>query len=441
VKVAQARFGSLLVALGCVLTLAASSPAAGAVDGTIAEAASALRTSPVFVDDQASPTLSEQQAARLRRQIEGGPSAPLYIAILPAAALAEAGGDPVEVLRELRRRVGRRGTYAVVVGGRFRAGSDVLPRGRAGELATEAFDARGRQGVAATLSDFVSRVGAERGGEAVSEPDGDGGIGAGLVVVLVVAGLVGFFALRRRRRRQTEFRRVREEAERDLVALAEDVQALEDDVGAPGASPRARDEYQTALSAYERASDAFERARSTDDLASVSSSVEEGRYRMAAARAIVEGEPIPDRRPPCFFDPRHGPSVRDVFWAPDGVAPRLVPACESDARRVEQGLDPEAREIEIRGQRLPYWNAPAYFSPWAGGYFGGFGVGGLFTGLLIGGMLGGPFAGSAFGYGGVEGAGGGDFGDGGGGDFGDFGGGDFGGGDFGGGDFGGGGDF
>ncbi|MDQ3894152.1 MAG: hypothetical protein M3292_05735, partial [Actinomycetota bacterium] len=113
-EVAQTRFGSLLVALGSVLALATAAAAASAATagGTIAEAASALRTSPVFVDDRASPTISEQQAARLRRQIEGGPAAPLYIAILPAAALAEAGGDPVEVLRELRRRVGRRGTYA-----------------------------------------------------------------------------------------------------------------------------------------------------------------------------------------------------------------------------------------------------------------------------------------------------------------------------------------
>ncbi len=446
--------GSFLVtALAFVLALAAPSLAraqdagvAEVADRSVVEAAEALRRTPVFVAEDASPTISEEEAEQLREQILRGGGGPLYIAILPEAALAEAGGDPSGVLAELRRRIGRPGTYAVVAGGRFRAGSDVLPRGRAGELATEAFQARQQDGVAATLSDFVNRVAAERRGEPASDRDTDGdGIGAGPIVVLAgVGGLIGFFALRRRRRKNSEFLRVRDEAERDLVALAEDVQALDDDVEAAGADRRARDEYQAALAAYEEASSSFDRAKTAEELAPVSSRIEEGRYHMAAARAILAGEPVPERRPPCFFDPRHGPSVRDVMWAPDGVAPRPVPACAADALRVEEGLEPQAREIEIGGRRRPYWDAPAYYGPWAGGYYGGFGTGGLFTGLLIGSILGGAFAGPAWGYG----DGGGDAGDFGGGDFGggdfgggDFGGGDFGGGDFGGGDFGGGGDF
>jgi hypothetical protein len=151
---------------------------------------------------------------------------------------------------------------------------------------------------------------------------------------------------------------------------------------------------------------------------------------MAVAEAAVEGRPAPARRDPCFFDPRHGPSTRDVLWAPPNGSPRKVPACEADAQRVERGLEPQTREISYGGQMMPYYYAPPMF----GGYFGGF-----LPGLLIGEMLGGPF-----GWGGPF-IGGGGWGDGGsfGGDGGSFGGGDFGGGfgDFGGGDFGGGGDF
>lgn len=79
-----------------------------------------------------------------------------------------------------------------------------------------------------------------------------------------------------------------------------------------------------------------------------------------------------------------------------------MPACEADALRVEEGLDPNVREIDYAGQRVPYGAATAMYTPFFGGW------------------------------------GGGDGGDFGGGGLGDFGGG---GGDFGGGDFGGGGDF
>jgi hypothetical protein len=165
---------------------------------------------------------------------------------------------------------------------------------------------------------------------------------------------------------------------------------------------------------------------------------------MAAVRAQLAGRPAPERRAPCFFDPRHGPSTRDVEWSPDGGAARPVPAYEADAQRIDAGVDPDAREIVLNGRSMPYWNAPGCFGPWAGGYFGGFGfggVGGFLPGLLFGsmlegglggGLLGAPLGGDAGGN--DAGGWGGDFGSGG-----DFGGG-FGGGDFGGsGDFGGGG--
>jgi hypothetical protein len=150
---------------------------------------------------------------------------------------------------------------------------------------------------------------------------------------------------------------------------------------------------------------------------------------MASAEARLAGKQPPERRPACFFDPRHGPSVRDVPWSPGGGAMREVPACAACALRVEEGYEPDSRQVLVGGRAMPYWAA----GPMYGGYFGGF-FPGLLFGEMIGGFglggfgFGGPFIG---GYGGGD-AGGGDFGGGG---LGDFGGGDFGGGDGGGGDF------
>jgi hypothetical protein len=143
---------------------------------------------------------------------------------------------------------------------------------------------------------------------------------------------------------------------------------------------------------------------------------------MSSAKARLEGHEPPERRSPCFFDPRHGPSTRDVEWAPPHGESRLVPACEADALRVEDGEDPQAREVMVGGERMPYWAAGPMYAPFIGGFFGA----SLLPGLMMGTMLGDTF----------DAGGGGDFGGGDyGGDFGGgFGGGDFGGG-FGGGDF------
>src|SRR3954454_15095163 len=159
----------------------------------------------------------------------------------------------------------------------------------------------------------------------------------------------------------------------------------------PGVDPAAKADYERALQSYDQANTRFERAQRPADLAPVTKALEEGRWAMTSARARLNGEAPPERRPPCFFDPRHGPSSRDGEWAPEGGVPRPVPTCEADAQRIEAGLDPRVREIDVGGRQVAYWNAPAYYGPWSGGYYGGFGGfgTGFFGGLLAGEMLGG----------------------------------------------------
>jgi hypothetical protein len=407
--------------LVCSFLFAAwAAPAAWAgplIDG----AANALQSDPVYVAPGAEPSISADEADELRAQIaESGE--PIFVAILPGEARDEVGGDAADVLREVSETTAREGTYAVVVGGQFRAGSSVLPEGRAADLATQAFEEHEDEGVAPTLGAFVGLVGDDGDGG-----EDSGGTGGAVPYVLagvgaVGAGAAGVYLLRRRRRREQAFADVREATEEDLLALGDDIRALE---LPQKADADTRADYEGALGSYEAASTAFERARKVEDFERVTADLEEGRFAAASAQARLDGRPLPERRLPCFFDPRHGPSVRDVQWAPPGGAPRDVPACEADAVRVESGEEPSFREVPVRGQRVPYWSAPAYYGPWAGGFFGSGLLPGLFIGSLFGGL--GPAVNVYEDGDGGDADGGGDV--------------DGGGGDFGGGDWGGGGDF
>src|SRR5207249_829331 len=178
---------------------------------------------------------------------------------------------------------------------------------------------------------------------------------------------------------------LRRAADDDRTALGEDIRALDIDVEMPGVDPAAKADYGRAVEAHDRAGALLAGARRPDDFEPVARVLEEGRWAMESAKARLAGREPPERRAPCFFDPRHGPSARDVEWAPPGGVPRTVPACEADAQRVERGDDPQARELLLGGRRVPYWEAGPAYAPFYGGFFGG----GFLPGLLLGEALGG----------------------------------------------------
>jgi hypothetical protein len=436
---------TLVVALTFLALLA--SPAAA----DVADVVAGLREDPVYLDPaaEAAPDIDRERVLERVRDADTA----MYIAILPRAARDEAGGSIGDLGREIATGLRRNGTYLIISGTDVAAANygGAIPRGRASALANEASAAH-PDDMEAGILQWVDGVSAEARGEPAAQTSGDGGGGAGgsiatvavLTVLLVGGGALIFGARRRRRQREAERQRELEEvksvANEDLVALGDDIRALDLDTSMPDADQEAVRHYTEAVDQYQKAAAALDRAKRTEDLAPMSAALEAGRFSMASAKAILEGRPIPERRPPCFFDPRHGPSVEDVEWAPPDGAPRTVPACAADAQRIHDGLEPESRQVlaGAGGRMTPYWNAPGYYGPWAGGYFGGFPMGGLFTGLALGSFLGGGWGGYPV-Y--VDGGGG----DGGGGDGGggDAGGGDWGGGDWGGGggDWGGGGDF
>jgi hypothetical protein len=431
------------VALVAVTTTGAQ--AASGID----RAANALQHGPVYVDPRASDRLSDTQAHDLSTTVKDADK-PVFVAVLPD----NAGFRPGTLFQDLRTEVGISGVYAVALGDRFdaRADSSVMSHDTVTHLAGAA--QRGHPGdVQAMVTDFVDHAVQQAHGDAPASwsggpVDGDNTSGAGVLtgfgvilglLALVVGGAL-FVGHRRNRRQKEEERRqleaLRPVVDEDITAFGEKLDRLDFSPSEPGADDAMRAEYTHALDSYDQAKEAMAAARHPRDVQAVTKALEDGRFALATLEARRSGEPLPERRPPCFFDPRHGPSVTDAQWAPPGGTARTVPVCAADATRIADGLEPMSREVDTAQGRRPYWEAGPAYAPFAGGYFGGGMLPGLLTGTLLGSMMAGPYGWGGYGYGPFDGGGfdGGDF------TGGDFDSGDFGGG-FGDGGFGGGGDF
>jgi hypothetical protein len=220
------------------------------------------------------------------------------------------------------------------------------------------------------------------------------GFGGGLVVigVLVLAAIIGFAltslsSSRRASRRAAEnLAEVRPAYEEDVTRLGEDIEALDLDIDAPTTTDQMRQWYTSALDAYDRSKTRLDTARTTMDLQPVTSSLEEGRYDLVAVGALLAGQPLPERRPPCFLNPQHGPSVQDVQWTPAGGTTREVPVCADCAARLASGEPVDAKTVRVGTQLTPYWNAGPEYAEYAGGYYGGYGS--VLPGILVGTILG-----------------------------------------------------
>ena len=293
-----------------------------------------------------------------------------------------------------------------------------------------------------------------------------------LLVLLVVGGVLALVvgASRRQQRAQLAQRKaadlsaVRKVADEDVTRFGEELQRLDVEMLVTPLDEPMRQDYQRALDSYESAKETLRTASEPDHIKHVTEALEDGRYAVACVLARRDDKPLPVRRPPCFFNPAHGPSAIDIEWAPSAGIPRQVPVCLADADRVSQGAEPDIRTVQEGYRRVPYWQAGPAYSPWATGYFGAYAASNLLPTFLLltllsptweGGAVegadtdfgageaaggeggdygdaGGDYSGDAGGDAGGDYGGGGDvgggFGDGGGfGGFGDFGGGDFGG--------------
>jgi hypothetical protein len=87
-----------VVACAAVALLVAPAAAAGPI---LDRAAGSLDGDPVYVDPSATPTLSPSEESDLESEIAQQGDGPIYVAVLPAAAKVEVGGDATDVVRAL----------------------------------------------------------------------------------------------------------------------------------------------------------------------------------------------------------------------------------------------------------------------------------------------------------------------------------------------------
>ena len=206
------------------------------------------------------------------------------------------------------------------------------------------------------------------------------------IAAVVVRAVVKANQRKAAERKEAELEPVRKLAFEDVTAFGEELQVLDVDMAGRALEPGEHADYQRALDSYESAKRAADKITEPEHVKGVTEIVEDGKYAMACVRARVDGLPLPTRRPPCFFDPRHGLSVEDVPYAPPGGAERDVPACALDAERVRAGAEPDIRKVMVGDRRVPYFQGGRAYQPYAAGYFGGFGPMDLmFMGMLFGG--------------------------------------------------------
>ncbi|MGC2999551.1 hypothetical protein ACPF8X_14585, partial [Streptomyces sp. G35A] len=311
----------LIVPVAAVLAvLTAGVPGAHAATdlSTVAEA---LRESPVYVDPEATDILSESDAEALAAKIEDADK-PVFVAVFPA------GYPTGDLFRNLRTETGVTGLYGIRLGDAFdaRADSSVLSRQGVQNLVSAA---QGAGDAKAQLNDFVDDALRNIGGTAPNSWSGGSGgdvpVG-GLITVgaLLAAGGAGAYALTRRNRRRHEegqraaLDKLRVVVDEDITAFGEELDRLDFHPGEPGADDAMRADYERALDAYEQSKRLMDEARKPEDVRAVTQAVEDGRFALVSLAARRAGRPLPERRPPCFFDPRHGPSVADATWTPAG---------------------------------------------------------------------------------------------------------------------------
>jgi len=217
-----------------------------------------------------------------------------------------------------------------------------------------------------------------------------------LIVLMVLVTVAAMISSSRRQRAVAAHRTAeleaalttsRRAADEDVTRFGEELQRLDSQVAGHPLDGAMRQDYERALDAYENAKASLDAVRQPDEIRHVTEILEDGRYAVACVNARVAGEPLPAKRPPCFFNPAHGPSTQNVRWTPPGGAERDIPACAADAERVLAGADPYIRTVQVGAQRVPYWQGGPAYAPWAQGYYTGWQGSTLIRDIAVGSLI------------------------------------------------------
>lgn len=180
----------------------------------------------------------------------------------------------------------------------------------------------------------------------------------GILLALLIAAVPAHRALARRSQRELAaleaFRVNRKIADEDVTVFGEQLAELHVDTLATELDPAMREDYQAALDSYDRAKQELGAATSVEEVAEVTTVLVDGRFARACVLARRDGDDLPQRRDPCFFNPQHGPAVADKTWAPPNGVAREIAVCGADARRLEAGEEPDVRLVRV-GDRYVKW--------------------------------------------------------------------------------------
>ena len=154
-----------------------------------------------------------------------------------------------------------------------------------------------------------------------------------------------------------ELRQARKLVGEDVTVFGEQLSGLHEETLTDVLSSDAQADYRRALEEYDAAKEALAAATTADAVRAVNPVLDEGRFRLACVLARRDGEPLPTRREPCFFNPQHGPGVEELEWTPPHGVARSITVCRSDLNRLTAGQAPEVRLVRVGDRYVPWYAA------------------------------------------------------------------------------------
>ena len=416
-----ARRWSAAIAVGAAIAVLGVPAPASAVSR--AEAiATALVSSPLFVDPSESTAITPAEAASILANIKAAP-VPVYVLVVPVVPGDAFGGEDRTMVSAVEAVLGKPGVY-VTLG--F-SGSYLFTEVRDEPAIRDTVDAAQKgandvpynspivtriQRFLTLLADPAQAVAAPTprddkvAAPAATKPDAGGGQGVPLTALVVIALLaVVLIAARRLVRRRSRagiavagdlslppqvFEAARAAAIHELKVSARDAlvefgELLDADDLVPSDGTRPEQEaLQEALDAYDAAGRVLDAAAGAADLAGVLVLVDLGRDALDRGHAAANGSPRTARRPVCFFNPLHGRAATTASWQVLVHDKVTVPSCATCAKDVRNLRQPDAlRDIPITadggpgGHRAvsepPYYERDRQRSVWAATGYGAFG--------------------------------------------------------------------
>ena len=380
----------------------------------------AVATALVAVEDVAATAVAVEDGAQLsaadRQQLQAS-ARELNAAGTPVkyVVLKQRPADPQGYAVGLGQRLGYRGDILVLSPGNLAIGSR-LPAGTVQEAFESQRAALRRDPVAGTIAvarglsqarlSGVAPAGGSSGssgsGSGSSSDDGSG-VSGGFVLFLILAVgaliVVGVLTLRRRSRQSAVAKAGPESLDPLVDGLAAQIADLDDDMQVPGPlTQEARPHYDQAVLSYGEARELLEKPKpGVADVTAAGAALEKGLRRPGAPARCWRG--ARSRRPTASrFSRGCARSTRSTGRPPprSRSAPRAATAPPCGLRELcgadERGEEPQFREVQQGGRRVPYWQTGPMGMGGGGGFGGGGGgfgpvLGGALAGVILGGML------------------------------------------------------